>query len=117
MSKICGEVSYALRYKLFHEGINDVKTKRKVRINEFVISFTDEGFVRDNCAGKDYEFDKYDTEKNTCPEINYLYISCKGLCKEMIMAAKEFYKNNPDIDYPRLRINECHGKVSNILSR
>ena len=112
--KMCGEVCYALRCKLFHEGVNDIKTKTKVRINEFVLSFTDEDFVRGNYAGKDYEFDKYDSETNTCPEINYLYISCKGLCKEIVMAAKAFYKNHPDLDYPKLRINQGHGKVSDI---
>lgn len=115
--KMCGEVCYALRCKLFHEGVNDIKDKTKARINEFVLSFTDEDFVKGNNAGKDYEFDKYDPEKNTCPEINYLYISCKGLCKEIIMAAKTFYKNNPDLDYPRLRINQGHGKVSDIWFR
>ncbi len=115
--KMCGEVCYALRCKLFHEGVNDIKAKTKIRINEFVLSFTDEDFVRGNYSGRDYEFDKYDPETNTCPEINYLYISCKGLCKEIIMAAKAFYKNNPDLDYPRLRINQGHGKVSNIWFR
>ena len=115
--KMCGEVCYALRCKLFHEGVNDIENKTKARINEFVLSFTDEDFVKGNCAGRDYEFDKYDPETNTCPEINYLYISCKGLCKEIIMAAKEFYKNNPDLDYPRLRINQGHGNVSNIWFR
>ena len=112
--KMCGEVCYALRCKLFHEGVNDIKAKTKVRINEFVLSFTDEDFVRGNYAGKDYEFDKYDPETNTCPEINYLYISCKGLCKELVQAAKVFYKKNPDYDYPRLRINQDDGKVSDI---
>lgn len=115
--KMCGEVCYALRCKLFHEGVNDIKDKTKARINEFVLSFTDEDFVKGNCAGNDFEFDKYDPETNTCPEINYLYISCKGLCKDIIMAAKAFYKNNPDLDYPRLRINQGHGKVSGIWFR
>ena len=115
--KMCGEVCYALRCKLFHEGVNDIKARTKVRINEFVLSFTDEDFVRGNYAGKDYEFDKYDPKTNTCPEINYLYISCKGLCKEIVMAAKAFCKNNPDLDYPKLRINKGHGKVSDIWLR
>jgi hypothetical protein len=30
------------------------------------------------------------------------------------MAAKVFYKNHPDLDYPKLRINQGHGKVSDI---
>lgn len=115
--KMCGEVCYALRCKLFHEGVNDIKDKTKAKINEFVLSFTDEDFVSGNCSGRDYEFDKYDPAKNTCPEINYLYISCKGLCKDIIMAAKVFYKNNPDLDYPRLRINHGHGKVNDIWFR
>ncbi len=114
--KMCGEVCYALRCKLFHEGVNDIetKTKTKVRINEFVLSFDDEDFVKGNYAGNYYEFDKYDPKTNTCPEINYLYISCKGLCKEIVMAAKAFYKNHPDLDYPKLRINQGHGKVSDL---
>lgn len=115
--KMCGEVCYALRCKLFHEGVNDIKDKTKARINEFVLSFADEDFVRGNCSGRDYEFDKYDPATNTCPEINYLYISCKGLCKDIIMAAKAFYKDNPDLDYPRLRINQGHGRARNIWFR
>ena len=114
--KMCGEVCYALRCKLFHEGVNNVNTS-KVKINEFVLSFTDEDFVRGDYAGKDYEFDKYDPGTNTCPEINYLYISCKGLCKEIVAAAKEFYKNNPGLDYPKLRINNGHGKLRKSLFR
>lgn len=115
--KMCGEVCYALRCKLFHEGVNDIKAKTRIRINEFVLSFTDEDFVRGKCAGRDYEFDKYDPETNTYPEINYLYISCKGLCKEILMAAKTFYMDNPDLNYPKLRINQGHGKVSDIWFR
>lgn len=112
--KMCGEVCYALRNRLFHEGTNDIETKTKARINEFVLSFTDEDFIRGKYAGKDYKFDKCNPETDTCPEINYLYISCKGLCKEIVMAAKEFYKNNPDLDYPKLSINQGRGKVNDI---
>ena len=112
--KMCGEVCYALRCKLFHEGVNDIKTKTTLRINECVLSLTDEDFVRGNYAGKDYEFEKYDFETNTCPEINYLYISCKGLCKELVQAAKDFYKKNPDCDYPKLRINQSDGRINDI---
>lgn len=115
--KMCGEVCYALRCKLFHEGVNDITAKTTERINEFVLSFTDEDFVRGNCAGKEYEFNKWDPETNTVPETNYLYISCKGLCKEIVVAAKEFYKKNPDLPYPKLRVNQGHGKISDVWFR
>ena len=112
--KMCGEVCYALRCKLFHEGVNDITAKTTERINEFVLSFTDEDYVKGSYAGKDYEFDKWDPDSNIVPETNYLYISCKGLCKEIVVAAKEFYRNNPNLDYPKLRINQGHGRISDI---
>lgn len=107
---MCGEVCYALRCKLFHEGANDITAKTKARINEFVLSLVDEDFVRGDYAGKDYEFDKYNSGTNGCPEVNYLYISCKGLCKDIVAAAKEFYKKNPSLNYPKLKINYGYGK-------
>ena len=68
--KMCGKVCYALRCKLFHEGVNDIAAK--ANINEFVLSFTNEDFIRGNYAGIDYEFDKKNLETNTTHEINYL---------------------------------------------
>ena len=111
---IDGELCYALRCRLFHEGINNIETRTKARINEFVLSFTDEDFVRGNYSGKDYEFDKWDPETGIVPETNYLYVSCKGLCKEIVEATKEFCKNNPDLEYPKLRINHSSGKMSDV---
>ena len=75
------------------------------------MSFTNDDFVRGNYAGSDVEFEKFDFKTNTFPRTNYLYISCKGLCKEIVQAAKVFYKNNPNLDYPKLRINNSGGKI------
>lgn len=110
--KMNGQVCYALRCKLFHEGTNDIESKTTARINEFVLSFTDENDVMGDYAGREYEIEKRNLATGKTPETNYLYISCKGLCKEILEAAKLFYKNNPNLDYPKLRINNGGGKIS-----
>ena len=109
--KMNGIVCYALRCKLFHEGINDIKDKKPMLINEFVLSLADEEYVMGEYAGKDYLFEQWDPETGKVPEINYLYISCKGLCREIVEAAKVFIKNNPNLDYPTLRVNNGGGKI------
>ena len=110
--RISGEVCYALRCKLFHEGTNDLT--EKVHINEFVLSMSDDEFVRGNVAGKDYEFEKWNSETNEVPEVNYLYVGCKKLCKDIVLAAKQFVKENPHLEYPKLRINKNGGRVSDV---
>lgn len=113
--KMSGEVCYALRCKLFHEGINDIEKKTTGKINEFVLCFTDEDFVRGEYAGTDYDFKKCDPAIGECPQINYLYISCKGLCNDIVRAAIDFRKKNPNLDYPRIRINEGGGRFNSDL--
>ena len=110
--KMNGIVCYALRCKLFHEGINDIEKKTPMQINEFVLSLTDEDYVMGEYAGKDYLFEQWNPETGEVPEINYLYISCKGLCREIVEAARTFIKNNPGLDYPTLRINKGGGKTN-----
>ena len=110
--KMNGETCYSLRCKLFHEGITDVQTS-KIIINEFVLSFTDEDFVRGDYAGTEYELDKWDPKTNTAPQVKYFYVSCKGLTREITVAAKAFIQNNPDLDYPTIRINNGGGKINN----
>lgn len=107
--RMSGMVCYKLRCKLLHEGENDLKDK--TGIDEFVLSFDHEGFVRGDYAGRDYDFTKYNPETGECPKVDYLYISCKGLSSEIIAAAKEFIANNPNLDYPTIRINNGGGKV------
>ncbi len=111
--KMNGEVCYALRCKLFHEGIDDLEKKTIGRINEFVLCFTDEDFVRGEYAGIDYDFKGWDPSTGKCPQTNYLYISCKGLCKEIVKAAADFRRNNPQLDYPKIRINHGGGRFNN----
>ena len=110
--RMCGEVCYRLRCKLLHEGVNDLEDK--TGINEFVLSVSDEDFVRGNYAGGDYLFDQWNPETNEVPRVNYLYISCKELCTNITNAAKTFIKNNPNLDYPRLRINYGGGRISDL---
>ena len=111
--KLNGEVCYALRCKLYHEGINDIEEKTpSMHINEFVLSLADEDWVMGDYAGKDYIFSEWDPVTGKVPEVNYLYISCKGLCKEIVEAAKVFVRKNPDLDYPTLRINQGGGKIN-----
>ena len=112
--KINGSVCYALRCKLYHEGTNDIEFKTKMRINEFVISLDDKEYVVGDYAGKDFLFSEADPLTGKIPEINYLYISCKGLCIEIVKAAIEFVKKNPHLEYPTLRINEGGGRINNI---
>ena len=107
-----GEICYRLRCKLYHEGINDIRDRTMV--DEFVLSLTDDDYVRGNYAGTEYDFNKIDPETKEIPSVNYLYISCKGLCKEIVLAAKEFYKKNPNLNYPKLKINHDGGKFSNV---
>ena len=108
--RICGKVCYALRCKLFHEGTNDLL--QKTNINEFVISMSDDDFLTGDVAGKDYEFRKYNPETGEVPEVNYLYISCKILCKDIVASAKEFVKSNPNLNYPKLRMNNGGGRIN-----
>lgn len=110
--RMCGEVCYQLRCKLFHEGVNDLEDK--TGINEFVLSVNDEDFVRGNCAGGDYLFDQWNPGTNEIPHVSYLYISCKELCSNITNAAKAFIENNPNLNYPKLRINYGGGRISDI---
>ena len=75
---------------------------------------SDEDFVRGNYAGRDYLFDQWNPETNEVPYINYLYVSCKELCTNIVNAAKAFIKSNPNLDYPKIRINNGGGRISDI---
>ena len=108
-TRMSGRVCYKLRCKLLHEGENNLKDN--TGIDEFVLSLDHEGFVRGNYAGRDYDFSKYNPETGECPKVDYLYISCKGLASEIISAAKSFILDNPDLDYPTIRINNGGGKI------
>ena len=113
-----GDVCYALRNKLFHNGENDIESKTEARINEFVLSFTDEDYVSGNYSGREYDFSNLDEETGMPKQVIYLYISCKGLCKEIVNAAKDFCKNNPELEYPKIKINKSRGgKTSDIWYR
>ena len=109
--KMNGEVCYALRCKLFHEGQSDIELKTKAKINEFVMAFSEEDYVFGNYAGTQPDFSKWDRKTNDIPMTSYLYISSKGLCKEIVAAAKLFYQNNPNLDYPKIRINDGLGRI------
>ena len=105
--RINGKMCYALRCALLHEGGNNIEDGTKIK--EFVLSFTNEDFVRGNYAGVEPEFDK---NGNYVGNNHYLYISCKGLCKDLVSAAKAFIKNNPNLNYQKVRINSYGGKFN-----
>ena len=105
--EINGEVCYALRCALLHDGGNDIEDNTK--INEFVLSFTNEDFVRGDYAGVEPKFDKSGTYIG---DKHYLYISCKGLCVDLVNSAKTFIKNNPNLNYQKIRINGNGGKFN-----
>lgn len=108
--KMSGSVCYALRCSMFHEGDNDIiDSKGNCLINEFVLSLTDEDFVSGNYAGV---FPEKWNLNGSWEENKFLYISCKGLCKELVSAAREYFKRNPDLDYPTIRVNNYGGKCS-----
>ena len=114
--KMNGIVCFAMRCKLFHEGMNDIeKDSRPMRINEFVLSLTDEDYVRGEYAGVEYLFSKYDPVTGDVPKVSYLYVSCRGISKEIVNAAKEFIKKNPNLKYPKLRVNNGGGKINDWL--
>ena len=79
-----------------------------------MLSLSDEDFVRGNYAGGDYLFEKWNPQTNEIPHVKYLYISCKELCLNIVSAAKDFIKKNPDLNYPTLRINFGGGRISDI---
>ena len=108
--KMSGIVCYALRCSMFHEGANDiVDSNDTCLINEFVLSLTDEDFVSGNTAGI---FPVRWNLDGTIDENKFLYVSCKGLCKELVAAAREYFKRNPNLVYPHIRINKYGGKSS-----
>lgn len=109
--RMSGVVCYKMRCKLLHEGENDLKDK--TGIDEFVLSFDKEGFVRGDYAGRDYDFRKYDPKTGECPKTDYLYVSCKGLSLEIVAAAKKFISDNPNLKYPTIRVNSGGGKTNN----
>lgn len=109
---INGEVCYALRCKFYHEGTNHVESKTKARINEFVLVINDKEYVMGDYAGIEFEFDKWDPKTNIVPFTKYLYVSCKGLVRAIIEAAKAFINSNPNLEYPKLRINNGGGKIN-----
>ncbi len=39
-----------------------------------------------------------------------VYIGVKELCADLVEAAERFLKNNPNLDYPKLKINHGGGK-------
>lgn len=104
--RMTGKICYALRCKLFHEGHNDIGQRNDINIQEFVLSLSDNTFLFGNYAGKEPIWDKYDFEKDYVPTNNYLYISARGLAEELLNAAKEFYKKNPNLEYRKLRITD-----------
>lgn len=102
-----GAVCYMLRCKFFHEGINDINYGKANNIDEFVLSYTDSDFVNGKSAG--YVAEEFnDGTKHYYNK--YLYVSCRGLCKEIVNAAKTFFVNNPNLNYPKIRINNRGGK-------
>ena len=111
--RMTGVVCYKLRCKLFHEGKNDLKGKTD--IDEFVLSFDDEGFVHGDYAGREYDFRRYNPETGECPKIDYLYVSCKGLSLDIISAAKTFIINHPNLKYPTIRVNSGGGKINSLF--
>lgn len=107
-----GTICYKLRCALFHDGGNDLK--KDTGIDEFVLSLSDEEFVRGNYAGNEYLFDEWNPKTGEVPQNAYLYVSCKELSLNIVNSAKEFIKNNPDLDYPTLRVNYGGGKISDV---
>lgn len=100
--KLDGKKCYSLRCKLFHEGKNELD------FDEFVLSFDDEGMVRGNYAGLNI---LYNPDDSIASKEQYLYVSCKELCKDIVFSAKKYIEQNPDKKYPTLRINNGGGKI------
>ena len=92
--KINGENVYQLRCKLFHESHNNIE--EDTGINEFVLSFTDQSFL-------------------TGEEFKYLYVSCLELTNYIINATIKFKNDNPNYDYPKLKMNKHGGKFPNFI--
>ena len=113
--RMSGEVCYAIRNKLFHEGTNDIEARTNARISEFVLSMGDEEWLFGNYSGVDYGFHKVNLKTGEVPKTSYLYVSCKCLCLEIIMAAKEFVNNNPNLKYQTIRINKGGGHFNSDL--
>ena len=111
--KMDGKACFRLRNALLHGGGNVLNSNPK--IDEFVLSFGDEDFVRGNYAGNYYSLDQWNPETGEAPQIKYLYISCKELCRKIVVAAREFIRNNPDLDYPTVRMNNGGGRINKCL--
>ena len=107
--KMDGTACFRLRNALLHGGDNVLNNDPK--IDEFVLVFSDEDFVRGDYAGTDWY------EKGEEPKNPYLYVGCKELCRKIVVAAKEFIRNNPDLDYPTIRMNNGGGRINKCLIR
>lgn len=48
-------------------------------------------------------------------QTQYLYIETKGLCVDLIEAAECFLENDPNLDFPKLKMNQGGGKFQKDL--
>lgn len=107
--KMDGQVCYQLRCKLLHEGTDDLE--KNTGINEFILVFNKEQFVRGNCAGNEPLYDTYDPNTGECKSNTYLYVSVVELCNGIINGADSYIKAHKDKQYSKIRFNNGGGKI------
>lgn len=107
--KMDGKVCYQLRCKLLHEGTDDLE--KNTGIDEFVLVFNKEQFVRGNYAGIEPLFNTYNFETGEFKYNNYLYVSVVELCLGIINGADNYRKLHKDKKYSEIRFNCGGGKI------
>lgn len=74
-----------------------------------MLGFNDQSFFADGLASNEYHFDEWIPCMDEVLQTQYLYIGVKGLCVDLIEAAECFLENNPNFDFPELKMNQGGG--------
>lgn len=82
-----GEMCYALRCKVLHEGNTNVEENQKVFVDSFQLTFPGD---KEYFHGFKYTID---FSQNPSPEIAKTYIGIDYLCEILCKRADEFYNN------------------------
>lgn len=119
VSSLNGNIVYALRNKILHEGHDDIS--ERTDIGEFVLVFNNEKFVRGTYAGLEPDFEQGSKLKEAplvYPTKKYLYVGVGELANN-IMQAGNLFLNEHGKEFEstllKLKINHGGGKIKKDL--
>lgn len=103
-----GEKCFQLRCGLLHEASNDIS--EKTGIEEFVLVFNDQRYLTGITCGMEPNFERFEPGSECVPSSPYIYLGVNEICRDILEAAKQFVEDNPNLDYPRIKMNRGGGK-------